>query len=137
VGLGRSRRSRDGVRRHIETTELPGAAAGRGLIERHVDRVIVRPQAVEVRLKSSRMTEPAEAASDASMVPIGMIDRINATTREARLSARPPSIISVCTKLHIRPASSVVSSIVTLGIQASANVGLSRSSAHVSTSSFS
>jgi hypothetical protein len=80
VGLGRSRRSRDGVRRHIETTELPGAAAGRGLIERHVDRVIVRPQAVEVRLKSSRMTEPAEAASDASMVPIGMIDRINATT---------------------------------------------------------
>jgi hypothetical protein len=41
----------------------------------------------------------------------------------------------VCTKLHILPASSVVSSIVTLGIQASGNVGLSRSSAHVSTSS--
>jgi len=58
-----------------------------------------------------------------------MIDRITAMTREARLSARPPSIIAVCTKLYIRPASSVVSSIVTLGIQASGNVGLSRSSA--------
>ncbi len=66
-----------------------------------------------------------------------MIDRITAMTREARLSARPPSIIAVCTKLYIRPASSAVSSIVTLGIQASGNVGLPRSSAHVSTSSFS
>src|SRR3989442_12585431 len=32
----------DGVRRHIETTDLPGGAADRGMIERHVDRVIVR-----------------------------------------------------------------------------------------------
>jgi hypothetical protein len=71
----------------------------------------------------------ADAASEASMVPIGMIDRNHAATREARLSAGPPSIIAVCTKLHIRPASSAVSSIVTLGIQASGNVGLSRSSA--------
>jgi hypothetical protein len=44
-------------------------------------------------------------------------------------SSRAPSIIALCTKLHIRPASSAVSSIATLGIQASGSVGLSRSSA--------
>jgi hypothetical protein len=37
----------DGVRRHVETMGLPGAAADRDLVEGHVDRVIVRPQAVE------------------------------------------------------------------------------------------
>jgi hypothetical protein len=41
------------------------------------------------------------------------------------ISAGPPSIIAVCTKLHIPPASSAVSSIVTLGIQAGRNVGFS------------
>ncbi len=75
----------------------------------------------------------AGAVSDASMEPVGMIDRIIAMTREARLSARPPSIIAVCTKLHIRPASSAVSSIVTLGIQASGNVAYQGASLSQST----
>jgi site-specific DNA recombinase len=54
----------DGVRRHLETTGLPGAVVDRDLIERHVDRVIVRPQAVEVRVMSSRSTEPVESGGD-------------------------------------------------------------------------
>jgi DNA invertase Pin-like site-specific DNA recombinase len=47
----------DSVRRQLETTEPPSAVADRDLIERHVDRVIVRPQAVEVRLISAGSTE--------------------------------------------------------------------------------
>jgi DNA invertase Pin-like site-specific DNA recombinase len=40
----------DGVRVHQQSAELPAATVDRDLIERQVDRVIVRPQAVEVRL---------------------------------------------------------------------------------------
>jgi site-specific DNA recombinase len=54
----------DGVRRHVETIGLPGTAADRDLMERHVDRVIVRPQAVEVRIISSGSTEPARAGGN-------------------------------------------------------------------------
>jgi hypothetical protein len=49
---------------HVETTGIPGAAADRDLIERHVDRVILRPQAVEVRLMSSHTAEPTETGRD-------------------------------------------------------------------------
>jgi hypothetical protein len=41
----------------LTTTGIPSAAADRDLIECHVDRVIVRPQAVEVRLISAGSTE--------------------------------------------------------------------------------
>jgi site-specific DNA recombinase len=54
----------DGVRAHLRSMELPAAAADRDLIERHVDRVILKPQAVEVRLMQSRSTEPAESGGD-------------------------------------------------------------------------
>jgi len=54
----------DGVRTHLLSTELSISAPDRDLIERHVDRVIVRPQAVEVRLMSGGSTEPADPGSD-------------------------------------------------------------------------
>jgi len=54
----------DGVRRHVETIGLPSVTVDRDLIERHVDRVIVTPQAVEVRLISSGSTESAGPAGD-------------------------------------------------------------------------
>jgi site-specific DNA recombinase len=54
----------DSVRRHLETTGLPSVAAACDLIEHHVDRVIVRPQAVEVRIISSGSTEPTQAGVD-------------------------------------------------------------------------
>ena len=46
----------DGVRAHLQSLELPAALADRDLIECHVDRVVVRPQAVEVRIMSSGST---------------------------------------------------------------------------------
>jgi hypothetical protein len=58
------------------------------------------------------------------------IDLVTGKVHALRLTYQSgPHLLSVCTKRHIRPASSGVSSIVTLGIQASGNVGLSRSSA--------
>ncbi len=51
----------DGIRKHcasIGETEHPTAMADRDLIERHVDRVIVKPEALEVRL-----VRPAEASA--------------------------------------------------------------------------
>jgi site-specific DNA recombinase len=54
----------DGVRAHLRSMELPAATADRDLIEQHVDRVIVRPQAVEVRLLSGGSTELAEPGGD-------------------------------------------------------------------------
>jgi site-specific DNA recombinase len=54
----------DGLRSHLQSAELPAAIADRDLIDRHVDRVIVGPQAVEVRLITSGSTEPAEPAGE-------------------------------------------------------------------------
>ena len=54
----------DGVRGHLERIGLLGATADRDLIERHVDRVMVTPQAVEVRLMSAGATEPVETDGD-------------------------------------------------------------------------
>jgi site-specific DNA recombinase len=54
----------DGLRSHLQSTELPAAIADRDLIDRHVDRVIVGPQAVEVRLITSGSTEPAEPSGE-------------------------------------------------------------------------
>ncbi len=53
----------DRIRVHFETMGIPSAAADRDLIERHVDRVIVRPQAVEVHLILSGSTESTDYAS--------------------------------------------------------------------------
>jgi hypothetical protein len=47
----------DGVRARLQSAEPWAAAVDRDLIERHVDRVIVRPQAVEVRLISAGSAE--------------------------------------------------------------------------------
>jgi hypothetical protein len=47
----------DGVRAHLQSVEPSAVTVERDLIERHVDRVIVRPQAVEVRLISAGSTE--------------------------------------------------------------------------------
>jgi site-specific DNA recombinase len=44
----------DGVRTHLRSLELPIDGVDRDLIERHVDRVIIGPQAVEVRLMPSK-----------------------------------------------------------------------------------
>jgi DNA invertase Pin-like site-specific DNA recombinase len=54
----------DGVRRHLETIGLPSVTVNRDLIERHVDRVIVKPQAVEVRLILSDTTALVDSARD-------------------------------------------------------------------------
>jgi DNA invertase Pin-like site-specific DNA recombinase len=50
----------DGIRARLVSTELPVPVTDRDLIERHVQRVVVSAQAVEVHL-SHRSTEPAEA----------------------------------------------------------------------------
>jgi hypothetical protein len=54
----------EGVRRRLETAGPSNAIADRELIERHVDRVIVRPQAAEVRLIWSGSTASANPVSD-------------------------------------------------------------------------
>jgi site-specific DNA recombinase len=54
----------DGVRRQLEAARIPDTVADRDLIDRHVDRVIVRSQAIEVRFMPSRSAEPAEAGGD-------------------------------------------------------------------------
>jgi site-specific DNA recombinase len=48
----------DGIRAHLESTEVPIPAATRDLIERHVDSIIVRPHVVEVQLDSCSSNEP-------------------------------------------------------------------------------
>jgi hypothetical protein len=53
----------DGIRARLVSTELPVPVTDRDLIERHVQRVVVGAQAVEVHL-SHRSTEPAEAGDD-------------------------------------------------------------------------
>ena len=62
----------DGVRAHLRAVERPIPAGDRHLIEHHVDRVIVRPQAVEVRLTSSGSIEPVESSGEES-VPGGPV----------------------------------------------------------------
>jgi site-specific DNA recombinase len=56
----------DGLRRHlagIGEPEPPALITDRALIERHVERVIVKPEALEVRLVSTRK---ASAPADGS-----------------------------------------------------------------------
>jgi site-specific DNA recombinase len=57
----------DGVRTHLRSLELPIDRGDRDLIERHVDRVIIGPQAIEVSLapsESSESKEPPELHRD-------------------------------------------------------------------------
>src|SRR5262249_19205228 len=55
----------DGVRKHrAATTEQPTTIAHRDLVERCVESVIIRPQAVEVRLASSESSESGHAHED-------------------------------------------------------------------------
>ena len=60
----------DGVRKHLAATagaEPPSAMADRDLIERHVERIMVKPQAIEMRLVA-----PAEASNEAARQGIGV-----------------------------------------------------------------
>src|ERR1700736_1361284 len=71
----------DGVRRHLAlTAEHPTAIADRDLIERHVESVIVKPQALEVRLV------PTSEVSAQTGEP-----RINDPTATITLAWSPPS----------------------------------------------
>jgi site-specific DNA recombinase len=56
----------DGLRRHLAATagaEPPISMADRDLIERHVERIMVKPHAIEVRLVASN-NEPAQAGGE-------------------------------------------------------------------------
>jgi site-specific DNA recombinase len=56
----------DGVRKHLaSTTELPTAVADRDLIERYVERVIIKPQAVVVCLTCLEPDHPNDASAQA------------------------------------------------------------------------
>jgi hypothetical protein len=81
----------DGVRRHLETTGIPSATADRELIERHVDRVTVRPQAVEVRLISAGSTE---LSSSDELMPCEL------TTTTLTLPWAAPSFVAVKGIVH-------------------------------------
>jgi site-specific DNA recombinase len=50
----------EGVRKHLAATTEPSTLTDRDLIERHVVRVIVTPQAVEVHLLAPDQTAPSE-----------------------------------------------------------------------------
>ncbi len=78
----------DGVRTHLRSTELSISAPDRDLIERHVDRVIVRPQAVEVRLMSGGSTAPADPGSDEAGSPRARIDPAHAAVGGSELPRR-------------------------------------------------
>jgi hypothetical protein len=54
----------NGVHAHLRTAVLPSDAKDREPMERHVDRFVVRPQALEARLTSSGLTAVAEIGSD-------------------------------------------------------------------------
>jgi hypothetical protein len=67
----------DGIRAHLRSMEHPVDGADRDMIERHVDRVIVKPQCVEVRLtpsgaKSSQPhgDEPTESGAAAAALAL-------------------------------------------------------------------
>ena len=62
----------DGIRRHLATTsgtELSAAFADRELVERHVARVIIKPQALEVCLIPTGEAPAESAAPDRSCEP--------------------------------------------------------------------
>jgi hypothetical protein len=86
----------DGVRTHLASmgeTERPNAVADRDLIEQHVERVIIKPKALEVRLV------PTNEAS-ALAQELGTTDLRPANCRRprscwrGRLRALPPSRVS-------------------------------------------
>jgi site-specific DNA recombinase len=62
----------DGVCRHLAAIgepEHPATIADRDLIERHVERVIVKPQALEVRLVTSEASVQTELATIDDQIP--------------------------------------------------------------------
>jgi hypothetical protein len=78
----------DGIRVHLKTTGLSGAAADRDLIERHVDRVIVRPQAMEVRLMLGGSVDAAEPPSGEPETGLASHDRAHAAVGGSKLRRR-------------------------------------------------
>jgi len=88
----------EGVRKHLSSAgeaERPTAISDRDLIERYVDRVIVRPQALEVRLalpsKPWAETEGAGVEQPASLPP---------PTTTIMLPWTPPSFAAVKGVIH-------------------------------------
>ena len=86
----------DGVRARLQSAEPSAAAADRDLVERHIDRVIVRPQAVEVRLISAGSTELS-----------GELTPCELKTTTLRLPWAAPNFVAVKGIVHeptVRPA---------------------------------
>jgi len=81
----------DGIRGHLQSAEPSAAAVDRDLIERHIDRLIVRPQAVEVRLISAGSTELS--GSD-ELIPCEL------TTTTLTLPWAAPSFVAVKGIVH-------------------------------------
>jgi site-specific DNA recombinase len=89
----------DGIRRHLATLgkEPPAAVADRELIERHIARVIVTPQALEVCLSSE--DEEAQAKDPSAVEQARCHPPIMIT-----LSWTPPNFVAAKGVLHMPPA---------------------------------
>jgi hypothetical protein len=85
----------EGIRKHLAATaETPTAVADRDLIERHVERIIVKPQAVEVRLL------PSGAAVQAETPDTGDPDCDLPSTTTITLPWTTPSFVAVKGIVH-------------------------------------
>ena len=91
----------DGVRQHLaSTTEPPTTIADRDLIERLVERVIIKPQGVEVRLASLESDHPSEASVQAEKPDPG--DPANGPPRTAVITLpwAAPSYVAIKGIVH-------------------------------------
>ncbi len=83
----------DGVGTHLRSLELPIEGVDRDLIERHVDRVIIGAQAVEVRLMPSDAKEPPELHRDE-------LDASGPTSTPLVLPWKAPAFVAVKDIVH-------------------------------------
>jgi site-specific DNA recombinase len=83
----------DGVRTHLRSLELPIDGVDRDLIERHVDRVIIGPQAVEVRMTPSDAKESSELHHDE-------LDASGPTSTPLMLPWEAPAFVAVKGIVH-------------------------------------
>jgi hypothetical protein len=94
----------DGVRKHLPaTTEQPTTVADRDLIERYVERVIIRPQAVEIRIASSESSESGHAHEDsvqAATPGIGDPGSTPSPIAAITLTWTPPSYVATKGIVH-------------------------------------
>jgi site-specific DNA recombinase len=86
----------DGIRKHLAASEEPPTnIADRDLIERHIERVVVKPQAVEVHLLPE-----SEARVQAGMRDIGDADQDQTSTTAITLPWTAPSFSAVKGIIH-------------------------------------